>query len=55
MIGFPRDQRHTARSLGLTRIRKAVVHDDTAQVRGMVRKIRHLVQVEPVAQGQAEG
>ena len=49
MIGFPRDQRHTAHSLGLTRIRKAVVHDDTPQVRGMVRKIRHLVEVEALA------
>ena len=49
VIGFPRDQRHTARSLGLTRIRKVVVHDDTPQVRGMVHKIRHLVEVEPAA------
>ena len=46
MIGYPRDQRHTARSLGLTRIRKAVVHDDTPQVRGMVAKVRHLVEME---------
>jgi len=48
VIGFPRDQRHTARSLGLTRIRKVVVHDDTPQVRGMLFKIRHLVEVETV-------
>jgi large subunit ribosomal protein L30 len=58
VIGLPRDQRHTARSLGLTRIRKAVVHNDTPQVRGMARKIGHLVEVEemaPGAKGQAEG
>jgi len=58
VIGFPRDQRHTARSLGLTRIRTTAVHNDTPQVRGMVGKIRHLVEVEEIAgadQGGAEG
>ena len=36
----------TARSLGLTRINRAVVHADTPQIRGMIRRIRHLVTVE---------
>jgi large subunit ribosomal protein L30 len=52
VIGFPRDQRHTARSLGLTRIRRSAVHQDTPQVRGMVNKIRHLVEVEAIAAGE---
>ncbi len=41
-----RSQQHTARSLGLTRIRKVVVHQDTPQIRGMINAIRHLVKVE---------
>jgi large subunit ribosomal protein L30 len=55
VVGFPRDQRHTARSLGLTRIRKTAVHDDTPQVRGMVGKIRHLVEVEDIAGADTGG
>lgn len=46
----PRDQQHTARSLGLFRIRKTAIHNDTPQIRGMVRAIRHLVEVEEVAE-----
>jgi large subunit ribosomal protein L30 len=45
-----RSQQATARSLGLTRIRKTAVHRDTPQVRGMVAAIRHLVEVEEVAE-----
>jgi large subunit ribosomal protein L30 len=44
-IGCPQDQRATARSLGLGRMQKTVVHNDTPQVRGMVFKIKHLVEV----------
>ena len=44
-----RNQQHTARSLGLTRIRKVAIHDDTPMIRGMVRTIRHLVEVEELA------
>jgi large subunit ribosomal protein L30 len=44
-----RKQRETARSLGLTRIRRTAVHDDTPQIRGMVAAIRHLIEVEEVA------
>ncbi|TML29664.1 MAG: 50S ribosomal protein L30 [Actinobacteria bacterium] len=39
-------QRDTLRSLGLRRIRHSVEHEDTPQVRGMVRRVRHLVEVE---------
>jgi len=39
-------QRETARLLGLRRLNASVVRPDTPVVRGMVRKIRHLVEVE---------
>jgi len=49
----PRNQKWTARSLGLTRIRKTAVHNDTPQIRGMIAAIRHLVEVEEIGeQGQ---
>ena len=39
-------QRDTLRSLGLRRIGHSVEHDDTPQLRGMVHRVRHLVDVE---------
>ena len=38
-------QRDTLRSLGLRRIGQTVQHADTPQVRGMIQKVRHLVEV----------
>ena len=36
----------TLRSLGLRRIGHSVEHDDSPQLRGMVRAVAHLVKVE---------
>ena len=44
-IGYARDQRRTIESLGLKRLNDMVEHEDTDSIRGMVRKVRHLVQV----------
>ena len=41
-------QKRTMTALGLGRIRRSVVHDDTPQIRGMVRIVEHLVTVEEV-------
>jgi large subunit ribosomal protein L30 len=46
LIGRPLDQRATVRALGLTRMQSSVVHDDTPSVRGMVRKVQHLLRLE---------
>jgi large subunit ribosomal protein L30 len=46
-IGRPQDQRRTLRGLGLTRMHKSVVLKDTQAIRGMIRKVQHLVAVEP--------
>ncbi len=43
-------QKRTIIALGLGRIRRTVVHDDTPQIRGMIRAVEHLVEWEEVAQ-----
>jgi large subunit ribosomal protein L30 len=45
-IGCPKDQKATVRALGLKRLNDTVTHEDTPAVRGMVFKVKHLVQVE---------
>ncbi len=45
-IGRPENQRATLRALGLRRMNQTVEHEDTAQIRGMVFKVQHLVEVE---------
>jgi large subunit ribosomal protein L30 len=44
--GADQRQRDTLRSLGLRRINHSVEHGDTPQIRGMLHKVRHLVEVE---------
>ena len=46
LAGCTEDQRATVRSLGLRKIRQSVVREDKPDVRGMVRKVLHLVKVE---------
>jgi large subunit ribosomal protein L30 len=43
--GADQSQRDTLRSLGLRRIGQTVEHQDTPQLRGMIHKVRHLVEV----------
>ena len=40
-----KDQRATLRGLGLDRIGRKSVLEDTASVRGMIAKVAHMVQV----------
>ena len=44
--GCDQRQRDTLRSLGLRRIGQTVEVNDTPQVRGMLHKVRHLVEVD---------
>lgn len=39
-------QRETLRSLKLGKINRIVEHDDTPQLRGMIHRVRHLVEIE---------
>ena len=43
--GFNRNKGTVVKGLGLRRIRHSVVLKDTADVRGMIHKVRHLVEV----------
>jgi large subunit ribosomal protein L30 len=43
--GSDQRQRDTLRSLGLRRIGQRVEHEDTPQIRGMIAKVSHLVDV----------
>ena len=42
-IGRPEAQRKILRGMGLGKVNKSVVLNDTPQVRGMIRKVTHLV------------
>lgn len=46
MIGRPEKHRRVVRSLGLRRLNKTVVLQDTPAVRGMIRKVSHMLAVE---------
>lgn len=46
VIGCPPDQRRTVKALGLKRIRQVVYKEDVPEMRGMLFKVRHLVDVE---------
>jgi large subunit ribosomal protein L30 len=45
-IGFPEPQKRTAKALGLRRMNITVEHEDTPVLRGMLKKIIHLVRIE---------
>ena len=45
-IGFNRTQDETVTGLGLRRINHSVELPDTPETRGMIHKIRHLVEVK---------
>lgn len=44
-IGAPIDQRRTLDALGLKKMNAVVAHEDSASVRGMVKKVHHLVTI----------
>jgi large subunit ribosomal protein L30 len=48
-IGSTIKIRQTLTGLGLTRTNKTIVRKDTPEIRGMVAKVRHLVDVEEIS------
>jgi large subunit ribosomal protein L30 len=48
LIGTPRDQRETAKGLGLRKPQSSAVLKETPAVKGMVRKIGYALKVETV-------
>ena len=51
-IGITPKQRGTLRALGLGRIGNSHVLPDTRDVRGMINRVPHLIEVEEVQEGQ---
>lgn len=45
-IGRKKNQIATVEALGLRKIRQVVEHEDTPQIRGMINRVSHLVEVE---------
>lgn len=45
-IGRQKKQKLTIRALGIRRLHHTVVHNDTPQIRGMISKVKHLLEVE---------
>ena len=48
-IGQSQRHRGTLRARGLGRIGRSVEHEESPQLAGMLRKVRHLVKVEEVS------
>ena len=45
-IGRKQDQIAAVKALGLRKIGHVVEHEDTPQIKGMINKVSHLVEVE---------
>lgn len=46
MIGRPEKHRRVLRGMGLTKLNRTVVLEDTPAIRGMVNAVSHLVKAE---------
>ena len=51
-VGYEKSQRETLTALGFHRLNQSVVLEDSRSLRGMINKVRHLVNVEEES-GQA--
>ncbi len=45
-IGYTKDQKATAKALGLRKMHQTVEHKDTPALRGMLNKIIHMLKIE---------
>jgi large subunit ribosomal protein L30 len=45
-INCPAVQKRTLDALGLKKLNRVVEHDDNPAIRGMIEKVKHLVQIE---------
>jgi large subunit ribosomal protein L30 len=48
VLGYPESQKGTIRALGFRRLGEVVEVQDNRVMRGMLRKVEHLVEVEEV-------
>ena len=47
-IGRKKEHIATVEAIGLKKIRSVVEHNDTPQIRGMINKVSHLVEVSEI-------
>ncbi len=47
-IHRPKDQKATLIALGITKVYHSVEQEDNAQIRGMIKKVQHLVEVSSI-------
>ena len=47
-IGYPKDQKAALKALGFRRLQQEKLLEDTPAIRGNIRKVAHLLQVEVV-------
>ncbi|OEF97921.1 50S ribosomal protein L30 [Desulfuribacillus alkaliarsenatis] len=47
-IGRPEDQKVTVKTLGLRKLHQTVEQEDNAAIRGMIKKVSHLVEVKEI-------
>lgn len=45
-INRPERQKRTLKALGLTKLNKSVELEDTPEIRGMIKRVEHLLSVE---------
>lgn len=48
LIGRTENQKATVKALGLRKIHQTVVKEDNAAMRGMVEKVKHMVEVKEI-------
>ena len=53
LSGRPAKHRATMEALGFRRHQQTIVQQDNPAIRGMLFQVRHLVEVEEVAEGEA--
>jgi large subunit ribosomal protein L30 len=49
-IGSPRKLKQALIGLGLTKLYKSVIRQNRPEIRGMIRKVQHLVLVDEIAE-----
>ncbi|MFO8101662.1 MAG: 50S ribosomal protein L30 [Dehalococcoidia bacterium] len=48
-IGYNKNQQRVIKALGLRSLNHVVEHDNSPQIKGMVKKVEHLLEVEEVS------
>ncbi len=47
-IDRPENQKRIIKALGLRKMNHSVVHENTPQIEGMIRKVSHLITIEKI-------